>query len=168
MTQVFDSSAQRNTVTARNLAQSQKHLLNVVGSAPFLKNEGINNEVPFHICPFDPQITQDMQHAVRQLKNELLERGVTVIEINLYDLVIEILQREGDLDWLIENETTLSRDELKEQLQMLYINMWELLLQLEYVTPDQRVIVYEEIEAIKQQIIDTISEIKQHDQNQHP
>lgn len=117
MTQVFDSSAQRNTVTARNLAQSQKHLLNVVGSAPFLKNEGINNEVPFHICPFDPQITQDMQHAVRQLKNELLERGVTVIEINLYDLVIEILQREGDLDWLIENETTLSRDELKEQLQ---------------------------------------------------
>lgn len=117
MTQVFDSSAQRNTVTAKNLAQSQKHLLNVVGSAPFLKNEGINNEVPFHICPFDPQITQDMQHAVRQLKNELLERGVTVIEINLYDLVIEILQREGDLDWLIENETTLSRDELKEQLQ---------------------------------------------------
>ena len=57
--------------------------------------------------------------------------------------------------------------ELKEQLQMLYINMWELLLQLEYVTPDQRVVVYEEIEVIKQQIIDTISQIKQHDQAQH-
>ena len=57
--------------------------------------------------------------------------------------------------------------ELKEQLQMLYINMWELLLQLEYVNPDQRVVVYEEIEVIKQQIIDTISQIKQHDQAQH-
>ena len=58
--------------------------------------------------------------------------------------------------------------ELKEQLQMLYMNMWELLLQLEYVTADQRIIVYQEIEHIKQQIVHTIDLILQHDQNQHP
>ena len=57
--------------------------------------------------------------------------------------------------------------ELKEQLQMLYINMWELLLQLEYVTPDQRAVVYEEIDDIKQQIIQTIDLLKQHDQAEH-
>ena len=58
--------------------------------------------------------------------------------------------------------------ELKEQLQMLYINMWELLTQLEYVTPDQRLVVYEEIDHIKQQIIDTIDQLRQHDQREHP
>ena len=58
--------------------------------------------------------------------------------------------------------------ELKEQLQMLYMNMWELLLQLEYVTADQRIIVYQEIEHIKQQIVHTIDLLKQHDQQQHP
>ena len=58
--------------------------------------------------------------------------------------------------------------ELKEQLQMLYMNMWELLLQLEYVTSDQRVIVYQEIEHIKQQIIDTVNQLKQHDRAEHP
>jgi len=58
--------------------------------------------------------------------------------------------------------------ELKEQLQMLYINMWELLTQLEYVTPDQRLVVYEEIEHIKQQIVDTIDQLLQHDQHEHP
>jgi len=58
--------------------------------------------------------------------------------------------------------------ELKEQLQMLYINMWELLTQLEYVTPDQRLVVYEEIEHIKQQIVDTIDLLRQHDQHEHP
>ena len=57
--------------------------------------------------------------------------------------------------------------ELKEQLQMLYMNLWELLHQLEYVTPDQRVIVYREIAEILQQIIDTIDLIRQHDQAQH-
>ena len=65
------------------------------------------------------------------------------------------------------HDHTFAVFELKEQLQMLYINMWELLLQLEYVEPHQRVIVYEEIEHIKQQIADTIDLIKQHDQAEH-
>ena len=65
------------------------------------------------------------------------------------------------------HENTFAVFELREQLQMLYINMWELLHQLEYVTPDQRRVVYEEIDDIKQQIIQTIDLLKQHDQAQH-
>ena len=57
--------------------------------------------------------------------------------------------------------------ELQEELQMRYMNMWELLHQLEYVTPDQRAVVYEEIDDIKQQIIRTIDLLKQHDQAEH-
>ena len=65
------------------------------------------------------------------------------------------------------HENTFAVFELKEQLQMLYINMWELLHQLEYVEPHQRRIVYEEIEHIKQQIIQTIDLLLQHDHAQH-
>ena len=66
------------------------------------------------------------------------------------------------------HNNTFAVFELREQLQMLYLNMWELLLQLEYVDPNQRVIVYEEIEHIKQQIIHTIDLLRQHDQSEHP
>jgi len=66
------------------------------------------------------------------------------------------------------HENTFAVFELREELQMLYMNMWELLHQLEYVTADQRVIVYEEIEQIKQQIVHTIDLLRQHDQAQHP
>ena len=66
------------------------------------------------------------------------------------------------------HDNTFAVFELREQLQMLYINMWELLHQLEYVEPHQRVVVYQEIEHIKQQIIQTIDLLKQHDQAQHP
>ena len=66
------------------------------------------------------------------------------------------------------HDNTFAVFELREQLQMLYINMWELLHQLEYVEPHQRVIGYEEIEHIKQQIMDTINQLLQHDQAQHP
>ena len=66
------------------------------------------------------------------------------------------------------HENTFAVFELREQLQMLYINMWELLHQLEYVDPDQRVIVYEEIQHIREQIQHTVDQLVQHDQSQHP
>jgi hypothetical protein len=66
------------------------------------------------------------------------------------------------------HENTFAVWELKEQLQILYINMWELLLQLEYVTPDQRVIVYEEIQHIRSEIQRVIDLLVEHDQSQHP
>ena len=58
--------------------------------------------------------------------------------------------------------------ELREQLQMLYLNMWELLHQLEYVEPHQRHVVYQEIEHMKQEIVQTIDLLRQHDQAEHP
>lgn len=111
------SAARLNTVTQKNLAECQAHLLSVVSSDRFLKNEGLNNEVPFHICPFTPGISQDIIHAVKELTNALTDQGIKVLGINLYDLVVEILKEEGDWDWLLENESTLSRKEFKEELQ---------------------------------------------------
>ena len=58
--------------------------------------------------------------------------------------------------------------ELKEELQMRYMNMWELLLQLEYVNPDQRAIVYEEIQHLKQEIMTIIDQLIELDQHEHP
>ena len=66
------------------------------------------------------------------------------------------------------HENTFAVFELREQLQMLYLNMWELLHQLEYVTDRQRAVVYGEIDDIRQQIWDTIELLKQHDQTEHP
>ena len=66
------------------------------------------------------------------------------------------------------HENTFAVFELKEQLQMLYINMWELLHQLEYVNSDQRVVVYEEIQHIQSEIQRIIDLLVQHDRTQHP
>jgi len=66
------------------------------------------------------------------------------------------------------HDNTFAVFELREQLQMLYLNMWELLHQLEYVTDEQRAVVYGEIDDIRQQIWHTIELLKQQDQIQHP
>ena len=66
------------------------------------------------------------------------------------------------------HDNTFAVFELKEQLQMLYVNMWELLHQLEYVTDEQRAVVYGEIDDIRQQINATIELLLEHDRQQHP
>ena len=117
MSQTAPNTVRLNTVNFKNLSDCQLHLLKVISSERFLKNEGLNNEVPFHICPFEPEISNDVILAIKQLKQELFDKNIGVLEINLYDLVTKILNYEGDWDWLISNETTLSRDELKEELE---------------------------------------------------
>ena len=46
--------------------------------------------------------------------------------------------------------------------------MWELLHQLEYVTPEQRVWVYDEIEHIREEINSIIEQLLEHDRKEHP
>lgn len=104
-------------VTKSNLPSCQQHLTKVTSDPSFLSNEGLNNEVPFHICPYDPSIQSEMTQLVRQLRNELHDRAVVALEVNLYDLIKHLLERDGDWDWLIDNEQSLSKVELKEELQ---------------------------------------------------
>jgi len=66
------------------------------------------------------------------------------------------------------HDNTFAVFELKEELQIRYMNMWELFQQLEYVTDEQRAVVYAEIEHIKSEISTIIDQLLQHDRSQHP
>ena len=66
------------------------------------------------------------------------------------------------------HENTFAVFDLKEQLLWLQINLWELLHQLEYVEPHQRLVVYEEIAHIRTEIDRIVAELVAHDQTQHP
>ena len=66
------------------------------------------------------------------------------------------------------HDNTFAVFELKEELQIRYMNMWELLQQLEYVDARQREVVYAEIEHIRSEIQRIIDELIQHDRSRHP
>jgi hypothetical protein len=66
------------------------------------------------------------------------------------------------------HENTFAVFELKEELQIRIMNLWELFQQLEYVDPHQRAIVYEEIQHIREEIQRIIDELIEHDHTQHP
>ena len=65
------------------------------------------------------------------------------------------------------HEHTYAVWELREELQIRFMNMWELLDQLKYVTAEQRVIVYAEIDQIRAEIQHIIDELIRLDKEQH-
>jgi hypothetical protein len=58
-----------------------------------------------------------MERLQRQLVNRLEQAGVRILEINLYDLSIEILKERDIWDQILEMEDSVSKEQLKELLQ---------------------------------------------------
>ena len=94
-----------------------QHLFSVISGQRFLNKQGLGNEVPFFICPFKPEESVEMERLRHQLVNRLEQAGVRILEINLYDLSIEILKEREIWDQIREMEVSVSKEELKELLQ---------------------------------------------------
>lgn len=94
-----------------------QHLYAIISGQRFLKKHGLGNEVPFFICPFKPKESVDMERLRHQLVNRLEQAGVRILQINLYDLSIEILKERDIWNQVLEIEASVSKDQLKELLQ---------------------------------------------------
>lgn len=107
----------RTMTKALSAKERFEHLLTVISSERFLTKQGLGNEVPFFICPFDPAdaftVAEDIQLLVKQLQN----LGRTALQIDLYDLSISILEERGILSDILAVEADHSKSEIKELLQ---------------------------------------------------
>ncbi len=102
------------TATAKDRFE---HLLQVIASERFLKKQGLGNEVPFFICPYPIEESVSMEAMRASLVKQLENRGVRVVEVNLYDLSVSLLQSRGIWDDVLAAEPGIGKDELKELLQ---------------------------------------------------
>lgn len=92
------------------------HLVSLLSSQRFLKREGLGNEVPFFVCSFAPTEAIEFAEVVSQLKRQLSQSGIRILDINLYDLAIEMLSKDGDLEWILESEPRLEKVKLLSNL----------------------------------------------------
>ena len=105
-------------MTTQQVLEQEQHLVSVLGTRRFLEMEGLGNEVPFFIYPYHPEDALAVAAAKKRLKNKLKnDHGVTVLEINLYDLTVEMLQARGVWDRLLKLEVEQGKDALLKPLQ---------------------------------------------------
>lgn len=100
-----------------NRRERADHLYRVVTSERFLTKQGLGNEVPFFICPYPARDGLSMHEDRGDLVERLSHAGVKVLDLNLYDLAIEILQEREILDQILEVEANSEKAEIKELLQ---------------------------------------------------
>jgi len=101
----------------RSLQERFQHLLALISSDRFLKRQGLVNEIPFCICPCKPNEAIEMERTQRQLINQLNQAGVRILEINLYDMAVDLIRARGIWEQILQAEPTVSKNELKELLQ---------------------------------------------------
>lgn len=94
-----------------------QHLIKVLQDERFLKMQGLNQEVPFFLCPFSVKQKLEIEDMLPQLTKRLREANVNVVEINLYDLCLEYLQKNDLFEQLCEIEQDTEKGYFLESLQ---------------------------------------------------
>lgn len=105
-------------ITENNSIQERyEHLLKIISSDKFQKCLGLGNEIPFYICEFNVSELIEFDKIKNQLINRLEQNGIKILDINLYDLSIELLKEREIFEKIIEIESERTKDELIELLQ---------------------------------------------------
>ena len=104
-------------MTPMELSKQEEHLFAVLSSKRFLQMEGLSNETPFFIYPYAPEDALEVAKSKKRIKNRLSNKGIEVLEVNLYDLSVEILEERGVWDRLLALEPEQDKGDFRELLQ---------------------------------------------------
>ena len=88
----------------KNLSTLINEAFEKIHTTKFLQKEGLGGEIPFFILPYnikwEPKIDDEIATLIRRLRNE----GVKVLELNLYDISIDILEKKGGIEKMFRLE----------------------------------------------------------------
>lgn len=111
----------------KDIASQFEHIYKAVSSESFLNKEALGGEIPFFIAAYDAKREIDVYQSIKRLMNKLDTMGITVLEINLYDIVCGILEDKGGMERMFRVEKARSKEKFQRALQS-SLNMHEVLM----------------------------------------
>ena len=103
-------------MSTADVAKWEDHLVAVMSGKRFRNMEGLSGEVPFFIYPYEATDALEVAQSKKRIKTKLAQRGIDVVEVNVYDLAVEILKERGVWDDLIEMEPGTPKEDFREGL----------------------------------------------------
>ncbi|MBQ9367249.1 MAG: DUF1788 domain-containing protein [Victivallales bacterium] len=94
-----------------------QRVLSILQNQFFLDCSLAKPEVPFYIYPYNASKQAEMDDMVKNLVSNLASKGVPVLEINLFNLLLDCMKKNDDLEWELEHEQERSREEMLAELQ---------------------------------------------------
>lgn len=100
-----------------DIAKKYKHLYQLMSLPKFQKMETLGGEIPFFISAYNPEQEVEISKAIKGLKNKLESDGLEILELNLYQISMQILKDELGEGEIFELEEQMEKDEFKAALQ---------------------------------------------------
>ncbi|PZP18319.1 MAG: DUF1788 domain-containing protein [Kocuria rhizophila] len=101
-----------------DIVDDEQHLLAVLASDRFCRMEGLGNEVAHFIYDYEPDAEIDVARMRQRVKTRLTtETGLSLLEINLYDLCVDLLKQRGVWERVLDVEPTMDKQDFHRLLQ---------------------------------------------------
>ncbi len=94
-----------------------KRLQEVLTRPEFLEMRGVAKEVPIFIQTYSPADEDQLRVVVKGAEQYLRKQGLRVKHVDLFELVLQLLEVKGYLDVVLQEEATWSKSDLFDTLQ---------------------------------------------------
>jgi len=85
----------------------------------FLKGRGLGNEIPFWIFDYPPENEILIRDSIQKISKNMDKKSIKTIEIDLYELCLEILNTKIRFEKVIEFESKKGSDELLKKARII-------------------------------------------------
>jgi hypothetical protein len=100
-----------------DIAEKFKNLYSKMTTDTFLSRSSLGGEIPFWISPFNPEQELEITRSIKSLKNKLETQGLVILELNLFDISIELLDEHLGEGEIFKLEQDMDKDEFKSAIQ---------------------------------------------------
>ena len=94
-----------------------KRLQEVLTRPDFLEMRGVAKEVPIFIQTYSPADEDQLRVVVKGAEQFLRKQGLRVKQVDLFELVLQLLEAKGYLDVVLQEEPSWSKSDLFDTLQ---------------------------------------------------
>lgn len=99
-----------------NLHSKFDHIYKVISSRGFLTMESLGGEIPFWISAYNPRQEVQVATNIRHLQTKLKNNGVQAHVVNLFDLMVKLIDRHLVLHKLDTIEARKTKHQFKKAL----------------------------------------------------
>ena len=94
-----------------------QRLQQVLTRPDFLEMRGVAKEVPIFIQTYSPADEDQLRVVVKGAEQFLRKQGLRVKHVDLFELVLQVLEAKGYLDVVLQEEASWSKSDLFDTLQ---------------------------------------------------
>lgn len=106
-------------MTSMKLEERLELLKEELQKEDFLKSRGLGNEVPFWIFDYPPEKELLVRDTITKIIANLEKRSIQVLEVNLYDVCLEIIESKISAEKITAFEESKGSDELLKKLKLM-------------------------------------------------